>query len=193
MTKRDQQKEERRLQILECSLDLIITRGFEAMKIRDIADKLGISIGLFFNYFPSKESVYEELVKFGMTGPQNLLQFDVSQIDHPIEFFEEITINIFKYVREDSFIAKMFILMSQTLKNESAPENVKQIISNFDAYSPLIPVIEKGQSLGEIKNGNPLALVITFWSAITGVAEIIAIDPTLPMPEPDWIVDILRN
>lgn len=192
MGKRDQQKEERRQQILDCSLDLIITRGFDAMKIRDIAEKLDISIGLFFNYFSSKENVYEELVKIGISGPQSLMQFDVNQVDHPIELFSFITDAVFDYVRSDSFVAKMFILMGQTMKNESVPESVKAIASKFDAYTPLIPVIEKGQRQGEIKQGNSLALIITYWSAIQGIAETIAIRPELPIPEPDWIVDILR-
>jgi len=193
MGKRDLQKEERRQQILNCSLDLIITRGYDAMKIRDIADRLGISIGLFFNYFSSKENVYEELVKIGISGPQSLMQFDINQVDHPIELFSNITYAVFEYVRSDSFVAKMFILMSQTINNEFVPESVKTIASTFDAYTPLVPVIEKGQRQGEIKQGNPLALIITYWSAIQGIAEIIAVHPELPIPEPEWIVDILRS
>jgi AcrR family transcriptional regulator len=74
LNKREQQRMERRQQILECSLDMIIGRGYEAMKIRDIARKLNISTGLFFNYFESKEKVYEELIKLGISGPENVLR-----------------------------------------------------------------------------------------------------------------------
>ena len=57
--KREQQRDDRRIEILNCSLNMLVSRGFAAMRIRDIADQLGISIGLFFNYFESKEKVYE--------------------------------------------------------------------------------------------------------------------------------------
>ena len=72
------------------------------------------------------------------------------------------------------------------------PDNVRKIITQFDSFTPLIPVIEKGQRLGEIKQGNPIALIVAFWGAIQGVAEYLATQPDLPLPESDWIIDILR-
>jgi AcrR family transcriptional regulator len=191
LTKREEQRQERRQQILECSLDLIITRGYDAMKIRDIADRLGISIGLFFNYFESKENVYEELIKIGLSGPQGVLQFDANN-SRPIEIFQQITQTIFSNVQSNSFVAKMFILMAQSCKSETAPASVKAMLADFDVYTPIIPLIELGQQMGEIKPGNPIALAVTYWGAIQGVAENMAMQPDLPMPESDWVVDILR-
>ena len=34
---------------------------------------------------------------------------------------------------------------------------------------------------------------IAFWYAIQGIAEEIAINPDSPIPEADWIMDILRG
>lgn len=78
---REKQRVERRQQILECGLDMIVSRGFEATKIRDIADKLQISVGLFFNYFESKETLYEELVKIGLSGPASVLELNTDEIE----------------------------------------------------------------------------------------------------------------
>lgn len=191
MNKRKQQSEERRCQILNCSLDMIISGGYEAMKIRDIARKLNISTGLFFNYFESKEKVYEELIKIGMSGPEGVFEMAASD-GMPLEILKSITDYIFRSLKSDSITAKMFLLMMQTINSGSLPDNVRKIITQFDSFTPLIPIIEKGQRLGEIKQGNPIALIMAFWGAIQGVAEYLATQPDLPLPESDWIIDILR-
>ena len=119
---------------------MIISRGYDAMKIRDIADKLNISTGLFFNYFESKEKANEELVKIGLSGPENVLK----------------------------------------------------LISNLNVIDPVLPVIIKGQHLGEIREGDPEALALAYWGAIQGIAETYALYPNLPLPNSSWIVDVLR-
>jgi AcrR family transcriptional regulator len=192
MNKREQQRQERREQILKCSLDLMITQGYEAMKIRDIAEKLNISTGLFFNYFESKEKIYEELIRLGVSGPQSVLKLNVEGVD-PLELFENMTKVIFQELKEYSYTAKMFVLMGRTMHLESAPDSVKKLISQMDTFTPIVQVIIRGQQLGEIKEGDPAALALAYWGAIQGIAEVIAIYPELPHPQGDWIVDILRK
>ena len=189
--KREKQRHERQWQILKCSLDMIISRGFEAMKIRDIAEKLNISTGLFFNYFESKEQVYEELVKIGLSGPAGVLELKGNDIS-PIDLFEKMAETILGALKADAFNGKMFLLMSQAMQRESVPEKVKRLLEGLDPVTPLIPVLQKGQELGQIKPGNPVALIMTFWGAVQGVAQNYALDGRMPLPESSWIADILR-
>src|SRR3982750_1566386 len=47
------------------AMRLIAQRGYEATTLRDIAKEAGVSVGLLYRYFPSKQAVvialYEEL------------------------------------------------------------------------------------------------------------------------------------
>jgi AcrR family transcriptional regulator len=47
------------------AIDLIAARGYDATTLRDIAKKAGVSVGLLYRYFPSKQAVvialYDEL------------------------------------------------------------------------------------------------------------------------------------
>jgi hypothetical protein len=56
-----------------------------------------------------------------------------------------------------------------------------------------MPLIQEGQQLGEIKEGNAQALSIALWCSIQGIAEEIAMNPNSPFPQADWIIDILRS
>jgi AcrR family transcriptional regulator len=54
---RDRQKTETRRALREAALKLFASRGYDATKAEDIAEKAGVSARTFFRYFPTKESV----------------------------------------------------------------------------------------------------------------------------------------
>ena len=187
---REDQKEKRRSEILAAGLDLFIRKGYSATKISDIAERVGMSVGLLFHYFKSKERLYEELIEYGISGPMSTM---APTDKEPLEFFEDAAKQIFQYIQNQPFIAKMFVLMSQAFYNEAAPQRVKDMLRGFDIYTPTTLLIQKGQANGSIREGDPYALAIAYWCAIQGIAEQMAMNPGFPCPEGDWIVDILRR
>ncbi len=52
-----------RKELLYQSLDLFAEKGFANVTIRQVAKALGISTGALYHYFPSKESLFEQLVE----------------------------------------------------------------------------------------------------------------------------------
>lgn len=187
---REKQKEKRREDILIAALDLFIRKGYSATKISDIAERVGMSAGLMFHYFKSKENLYEELIKYGISGPMKTM---AQTSKEPIVFFEDAAEQIFEFLKTQPFFAKMFVLMSQANYNEAAPQSVKDMLQGFDIYTPTAMLIQKGQADGTIRDGEPYALAIAYWCAIQGIAEQIAVNPNFPCPESGWIVDILRR
>ena len=187
---REEQKDKRRNEILAAGLDLFIRRGYASTKISDIASQVGMSVGLLFHYFESKEKLYEELIKNGVTGPMSIMTDSGVE---PIAFFEATAKWILGSLKSDTVFAKYFVLMSQAYYNESAPQSVKDMLKGFDIYTPTSHLIKKGQENETIREGNPYALAIAYWCAIQGIAEQMAMNPEYPCPEDEWIVDILRR
>ena len=56
-SKRDQQREERRQEILRAALEVFGQKGFHASKVSDVAAKAGVSQGTIYWYFESKEDL----------------------------------------------------------------------------------------------------------------------------------------
>ncbi len=192
MSIRDEQREKRREEILNAGLDLFISKGYAATKIKDIAETVGMSVGLLFHYFNSKEALYEELIKYGISGPMGTMsQADVE--GEPLAFFELAAKQILKYIQNKPFVAKMFVLMSQANYNDATPEKVKELLKDFDIYTPTSRLIAQGQASGTIREGDPMALGIAYWCAIQGIAEEYARNPGYPLPDSEWIVDIIRR
>ncbi|MDR2957139.1 MAG: TetR/AcrR family transcriptional regulator [Coriobacteriales bacterium] len=190
MGTRQQQKAKRRQDILETALDLFITKGYSDTRISDIAEKAGMSMGLMFYYFESKAKLYEELVRIGISGPLSMLQIDSSE---PLGFFEAAAGFILKILNENSFSAKMFVLMEQAGFTAAIPETVQEQLKELNILEATVPIIEAGQACGQIRDGDPLALSVLFWQALTGVALLKALHPNTPVPEPEWLIDCLRR
>jgi len=188
---REEQKQKRREEILKASLNLFIRKGYAATKISDIAESVGMSAGLLFHYFKSKESVYEQLIEYGMSGPMHTMG-NMGEAP-PLVFFEQTAEQILFYIRTDAFVAGMFVLMSQAFLNDAAPQSVKDRLSGFDVYTPTARLIKKGQQEGTIREGDPMALAIAYWCAISGIAEQMAMNPDMPCPKSDWVVDMIRR
>lgn len=189
MTIRDDQKEKRRQEILYAGLSLFIQKGYSGTTIKDIAGAVGMSAGLMFHYFASKEELYLELLSLGIDGPMSSVQ--PTQME-PMALFEETAKRILDFIQTQPFVAKMFVFMHQAYYSDDVPASVKQRLIGFDVYTPTMQIIRQGQENGSIRKGDPLALSIAFWSAIQGIAETLAMHTQLPCPQSEWITDILR-
>ena len=190
MTVRDEQKEKRRQEILYAGLNLFIQKGYTGTTIKDIASVVGMSVGLLFHYFKSKEELYLELVSLGVEGPMNTVQPMGAE---PMAFFDATAETVISYLKTEPFFTRMFVLMHQAYYSDDVPASVKELLKGFDIYTPTAAIIREGQQNGTIRDGDPYALALAFWSAVQGIAETLALHTQLPCPEGRWLADILRK
>ncbi len=62
MSRREQKKQQARIDILTAASDLIGRLGYEQAKMRDIAEAANISYQTLYNYFPTKGLILQELM-----------------------------------------------------------------------------------------------------------------------------------
>jgi len=191
MSIRHEQKEQRRALILQSALDLFIRKGYGETKVADIAKAANMSIGLLFHYFDSKEKLYEELIRIGCERLQ--MDFSITS-ESPLAIFTEVAEDLFEMIRTNPSAAKMFVLMESAQHLDSLSEDLKEMLMEADKLiKKSIPLIENGQLLGEIKQGNAEALAVAFWCSIQGIAQYIALHPETPCPNAMWVISILEN
>jgi AcrR family transcriptional regulator len=80
---REEKKQEQRRAILAVALELFRAQGFEATRVSDITDRLRISEGTFFNYFPSKGAVLDAAATDLLDRATILLHHDSADHDRP--------------------------------------------------------------------------------------------------------------
>ena len=72
--KREQTKAANRLAILDAARDVFGELGFETATVRDIVRRSGLSVGAFYNYYRSKEEVFDALADDGARRFKPILQ-----------------------------------------------------------------------------------------------------------------------
>ena len=99
---------------------------------------------------------------------------------------------IFSAIVQEPFVAKMFVLMNQAFSSEATPEYIQKMIQKVNYYETSVPLMIAGQKERTIRDGDPLALSVAYWTAIQGAAEAVALYG-MPCPQSEWIVDIIRR
>jgi AcrR family transcriptional regulator len=72
--KREQTKAANRSAILDAAREVFGELGFEAATVRDIIRRTGLSVGAFYNYYRSKEEVFDALADDGARRFRPILQ-----------------------------------------------------------------------------------------------------------------------
>lgn len=187
---REKQKENRKNQILSISLDMFIQKGYFGTSTRGIAAQAGISSGLIFNYFKSKDDIYETLIDMGcakMTVDHN------TALQNPYKYIWNMIDGIFFRLDTNPFFAKMFIFMDQAQHTVGISKRSQELLKSMDVLENYCPIIECGQRRKQFREGNAKALTVALLSAIQGIAQERVRSKDMVLPKAEWIMDILTG
>lgn len=140
---REEKKQEQRTAILATALELFRTQGFEATRVQDVTERLRISEGTFFNYFPSKAAVLDAAAADLLHRATALLHRDVADHDRPVlarleELVAEFAAN---FAGDRGFAVQLALHTRLGLGREREQQN----------HRWLSDLMEEGQRRGEIR------------------------------------------
>ncbi len=143
---------------MEVSLELFVRRGYAGATVRQIAAKAGISTGLMFHYFSSKQALLEEHIGVVEQGI-HMVADRLGSAEASLATFKSVA-EMILHSFEDRYSRNLFLLANQVLSLDSIPATVKRRVSATKSIRASVPVIVKGQRKGEIRRGDPLALAV---------------------------------
>ncbi|MBO0958460.1 TetR/AcrR family transcriptional regulator [Neobacillus sp. MM2021_6] len=160
-------QDKRKNQLIHAAIKVIAKRGIKGTKISMIAKEAGVSHGLFYHYFPSKEELFTMLI-------QQAVHTSVAEIEKllltpgtPLEKIKLLTNSIL-----DENGAPFFMLLHQARNSEGIPDQAKQIINDhsMDVYVKLLlPLFQEGQKMDKISQGPTEELISTYLTVLSGV------------------------
>ena len=80
---------------MQAALQLFGEKGFEGATVSEIAKKAGVSNGLMYNYFTSKEDLVITIFKDFLKNHFRIWSKKIEAVDHP---FEKLTIAVDRYI-----------------------------------------------------------------------------------------------
>ncbi len=190
----EQIKDERREQLLSAALKVFAAKGFAAAKISDIASRAGLSHGLVYHYFSSKEQIFLALLERALlTSAQSLLmveQLPLSPVDKVRETAKYILGGIENYADSAYYF---LIVMHASIMEGPGKKNGGILGKSLAAVESMVRILTEGQRSGEIREGNPYEMAMTFFAAIQGLALYKIAYGDFKMPDPEILVNIVKK
>lgn len=189
---RDMQKTERKAEILKQSLNLFLIKDYGSTTIADLAKVCNMSTGLLFNYFDSKQSLYDELLDISFkecAGIEKQLDSDAP----PENTLINLCRLILSLIEGKPESAKMFMLVERSWRRKATVgKKTDQKDSRINIIQKTITIVRSGQEAGVFREGNTKALAYAFWGAIIGFAEDIAYSSKRQDVDAGWFVKLLK-
>ena len=170
--------------IINTALELFANKGYHSTSISDIAHKAGISKGLMYNYFMSKEALITEILAQG--------------IDSMVEFFDPNNDGVLTEAEMESFIRNIFEFIKQDVQYWKLfyavflqPHVYEQIEKKYiDLLSEFIEILTN--YFKAHGSEDPMKEALLFGALMDGVGFNYVMNPTL-YPVDDLIELILEK
>lgn len=168
-----QVRDERREEILGAALKVFARKGLVAAKVSDVAHAAGLSHGLVYHYFSSKDEIFTELVRKAFEISLGIFAYAAQGEEDPLERLRTMTETILSGAFEGES-PYYFLIIIQAYTLDSVPQEVKDLAKEKELLyrEYLVPLVIEGQKLGRIAAGDPIAMVTAYLSLLQGLAVI---------------------
>lgn len=160
-------RDERREQIMGAAIKVFARRGIIGTKMSMIAAEAGISHGLLYHYFSSKEELFTTLIEEAMEEAEAVTRSVYDLPGTPIDKIRALSMEIL-----DESGTPYFMLIHHARTSDGVPEKVKELIDRHDMnvfIERLLPLFSEGQQAGEIVEGSPEELISSYLSVLSGL------------------------
>lgn len=181
-----EQKEEVRRVIRRAAADIYNSGGQNAISVRAIAQKAGVSVGTVYTYFGSLRGLVESLWTGPVERADETLRSVAASVANPTERLRALMMAYVNFSRENLDIYRgVFLFVRPLDKIESDRKPAAE--ATFPAL--LQQAIEDGQSQGVFKSGDPAELAMVLWGGLHGCIALPNNFGTLQFSDPDGVCE----
>lgn len=157
--------------IIIAALNQFSRKGLFATRIQDIATEAGISQGLLYRYYKSKNEIYVDLIEDALDKMNEAVEGIVSLNCSGREKLLNSIEGIYKTIEESDRYRETSSLIAQAMGSEAIPQEAKEALKNKRdlPYQIFSKIIVQGQKEGTIIEGDSYDLAVLFWSTLNGL------------------------
>ena len=108
---RAEQKALRPTQILDAAFEEFVANGFAATRVEDIAERIGVTKGTIYVYFPTKEDLFSAMADYISTPIEELLKDSFSIEGNCVDRLKEIITLFYDRVSDDRHTRELIRLV----------------------------------------------------------------------------------
>lgn len=154
--------------ILNSGRELFSTKGFKDTNIAEITKLVGISIGTFYNYYPSKDKLFMEIyLEENVKLKKNIME-SINLDASPIDVMKDIMYLNLKGMNSNPILKEwynrdVFNKIEQLYREENGLDSV-----NF-LYDSFIELVRKWQIEGKMRNDIDAKMIMAIFSVLINI------------------------
>ena len=191
----EQMRSETLEKITAAALKVFAEYGYHGTTMKKIAQATGLSYGLVYHYFPSKEEVFRYIIDWSLDESINAATMILDMSGTAWEKIQNLSDFL---VREaltgDSVIYFLVVLQAMT-QGKSIPGFLDHVANRIGAYYELLaPIIADAQKSGEAIQGDPQVLAAAYFSYVQGLALLMVQEKGMEAKiTPEIVMNVLRK
>jgi AcrR family transcriptional regulator len=151
--------------IIAAAQRIFALHGYSQARVEDIAQAAGVGKGTVYEYFSSKQAVFEQAVEAGMSQYMDGLEHEIQRDSSPIEKLRRIAVLHMKFVTEHRNTANIIIADPAIMSPHR--ERLREICQR--AQDMVAGVIKQGIEAGLLKSVDALLATQTFLGVLSTV------------------------
>jgi AcrR family transcriptional regulator len=176
------------------AITLFARHGFAATNMRDIAREAGISTGLIYRHYATKDDLFAALTIQAADGLRRVVELfggDGSPAEILGGFAREYVDDITRVRGSAEFI----LIMNQALVSRRESAQIDALLDQHVALvDGTVALIRRGQRLGEFRSGDATELATCWFAAVTGLATMkAALGDRFAAPHPTTLTGFLTR
>jgi AcrR family transcriptional regulator len=182
MAPRPDVSEERRTQIIESAIKVFAREGFADARMEDVASESGLSKGLLYWYFKSKEEIIIAIADLLFSGEfRRMEQLSAEGLTAraSLDSFLDIFIDDLRGILKVAPVIYEFYALA--FRNTVVRRVMQKYLRRFLAI--MQPIIQRGMDNGEFASGDARQTAITIGAALEGTLLLWAYAPNMVQPE----------
>ena len=146
--------------IMSAAVSLFVEKGLAATRTQDIAGRTGVSEGTLFNYYKTKEEIFDALIGVARQEIDALRQ-GLSLIPCPVEAINILAKDIIAEMTAGiNYSQWQVLLMNAGDKTDGFLDGV---------IGALVALVKRGQSAGKFRDGDPAMIAQCFVATMQGL------------------------
>ncbi len=173
--RKEREKEQRRLSIIEAAEKVFLSNGFDNTTMDEIADVAELSKGTLYLYFKSKEELFLEIVKKGSQILNSYFKKAVEKEKNGLDKVKAIGEAFIKFYNKHKEYHEAMMFDHSRLHNfESKDVKAKCVGKDSEGDTIFVDVINEGIADGSIrKDIDPVKTSLLLWGQTMGVLQLI--------------------
>jgi AcrR family transcriptional regulator len=172
--------------IIDEARELIVSGGLEALSLRRLASKLGVTAPALYAHVRDKQDLLRALASDEFD--RLVERFELVDATDPVERIRAHGRAYVEHAREQPELFRVMFLFPPELAPADVPEDAP-LPGATKAFSAAAGAVEEAVAAGQIVTDDALLVALTLWSGAHGVASVLQLGFGLPPELEDQMID----